>query len=77
MTARAQMALQQRHQSPERDSEAIHEWPCMSAQTLRRSIIWYNGWGPANWSVRRGSGDRRHGRLDFLVNISIVFTIVT
>ena len=33
--------------------------------------------GPVNWSVRRGSGGRRHGRLDLSVNISLVFTIVT
>ena len=47
------------------------------ARTLRRPIGRNDGWEPANRSVRRGSGGRRHGRLDLSVNISIVFTIVT
>ena len=59
------------------DSVLDATWPYMSAQTLRRPTVWYDGWGPANWSVRRVPGGRRHGRLDLLVNISIVFTIVT
>ena len=77
MTVPTWMALQQRPQSSERNSKDIHGWPCMSDQTLRRPIDLYDGWGPANWSVRRGLGGRRHGRLDLLVNISIVFTILT
>ena len=53
--------------------EAIYGWPSMSAQTLRRPICQNEGWGPANWSVHRGSGGRRHGRLELAVNVSILF----
>ena len=42
------MALQQRPQPLERDSEAIHGWPCMSAQTLRRVNGRNDGWELAN-----------------------------
>ena len=49
----------------------------MSAQTLRRPIVQYDGWGPANWSVRCGLGGQRHGRLDLSINILIVFLLVT
>ena len=75
MPARAQMALQQRPQPPERDSEAIRGWPCMSAQTLQRPIIRYDGWGGANQRVRRGSGEWRHGGLDLSINIPIFFCL--
>ena len=77
MTTRARMALQLRPQPPERNSEAIHGWPCMLAQTLQRSIVRYSGWGLVVWSVRRGSSERRHVQLDLSINIPIVFSLVT
>ena len=41
---RARMALQQRPRLPDRDSEAIHGWPCMLAQGPQRSIGHIVGW---------------------------------
>ena len=66
-----QMALQQRPQPSERDSEAIRGWLCMSAQMLQRPIILYDGWGTANLRVRPDSGRRSHGRLDVSINVPI------
>ena len=45
MTVRARMALQQHSKAPVRNRDTIHGWSCTAAQTVRRPIIRYDGWG--------------------------------
>ena len=72
---RARITLQQRPRSPDRDSEAIHGWPCMAGQGPQQLIGRIAGWGPSNWIVRYGTGGGFMVVVFFATNIPIVFLV--